>query len=75
MRLVGGLAEWWGDLKKIYGTPEVRGIEKIFDLTIRALKITALSEVLQICFWGRRYQVPTWFVDVYVVAATILLVA
>ncbi len=72
MRLIDGLAEWWSDLGRIYVTPEVRGIERTFDLIICALKITPLSQIIQF-FWGRRDQGPTLFIDMYVVVATILL--
>jgi hypothetical protein len=72
MRLTDGLTEWCGDLKKIYVTPEVRGIERVFDLTIFALMIVTLSQIIQF-FWGRRGQGPSYFVDVYVLAAIIVL--
>ena len=72
MRLIDGLAEWWSDLGKIFMTPEVRGIERTFDLIICALKIATLSQIIQF-FWGRRDQGPTHFVDMYVLVATILL--
>jgi hypothetical protein len=58
MRLIDGLAEWWSDLGKIYMTPEVRGIERTFDLIICALKIATLSQIIQF-FWGRRDQGST----------------
>ncbi len=38
MRLIDGLAEWWSDLGKIYMTPEVRGIERTFDLINMCVK-------------------------------------
>jgi hypothetical protein len=53
MRLIDGLAEWWSDLGKIYMTPEVRGIERTFDLIICALKIATLSQIIQF-FWSER---------------------
>jgi hypothetical protein len=73
MRLIGGLTEWRSDLGKIYATAEVRGLEKYFDLAIFALTILIPSQIVQIWFWGRRDQVPAWFAEVYVGAATILL--
>jgi hypothetical protein len=73
MRLIGGLTEWRSDLGKIYATAEVRGFEKYFDLAIFALTILIPSQILQIWFWGRRDRVPAWFAEVYVGAATILL--
>ena len=72
MRLIGGLTEWRSDLGKIYATAEVRGLEKYFDLAIFALTILIPSQIVQIWFWGRRDQVPAWFAEVYVGAATIL---
>src|SRR5919204_1541210 len=73
MRLNDGLAEWSNELKNIYVTREVRGLEWLFDLTIWALQIATLSQIVQICVWGRRYQVPTWFTEAYVCAVTIIL--
>src|SRR5258708_30005179 len=72
MRLPDGLAEWWLDLRKIYATAEVRGIERLFDMMIFAMNIATLSQIIQF-FWGRRDQGPTHFIDVYVLTATIVM--
>jgi len=34
MRFKDGLVEWCSDLRKIYSTDEVRGLEKAFDWVI-----------------------------------------
>jgi len=72
MKFMSGFEEWWSDLGEIYSTEEVRGIEKAFDLGIFALMIVTPSQFAQF-FCGRRDQAPQWFVDVYVGAATVLL--
>jgi hypothetical protein len=72
MQFLNGLTEWRGDLRRIYATDEVRGIEKAFDLLIFAVQVVILSQIAQF-FWGRRDQGPWWFIDVYVPAATVIL--
>jgi hypothetical protein len=54
-------------------TDEVFGMEKAFDLVTFALNILILSQIVQFFVWGRRDQVPKWFIDVYVAAATVVL--
>jgi hypothetical protein len=73
MQLWSGITEWRNDLQRIYATDEVRGIEKVFDLSIFALKIGTLSQIIQF-FWGRRERGPGWFIDVYVLVATVVLI-
>jgi hypothetical protein len=41
-----GLEEWRSDLRKIYSTDEVRGLEKFFDSVIFVLMIATISQLL-----------------------------
>jgi len=52
MRFKDGLVEWCSDLRKIYSTDEVRGLEKAFDWVIFFLMIVTISQLLQFFFWG-----------------------
>ena len=67
-----GLAEWRNDLAKLRSTSEVRGIEKLFDLTIYFLTIFVPSAWMQICLGKRRAGIS--FIDGYVIVITIILV-
>jgi hypothetical protein len=72
MPLFEGLTEWRSNLTNLRLTSEVRGIERIFDLTIYFLKIFVPSELIQICLGKRR--AGTSFIDGYVIVITIILV-
>ena len=74
MRFKDGLVEWCSDLRKIYSTDEVRGLEKAFDWVIFFLMIVTISQLLQFFFWGRRDRAPREFIDAYVLVAIVVLI-
>jgi hypothetical protein len=72
MRLVAGVKQWWSDLRRIYATDKIDGIEKGFDLSIFALLAITPTQIIQF-FCGGREQAPKRLVGGYVLIITLVL--
>jgi hypothetical protein len=70
-KFLEGVRDWCTDLRTIYETDKVYGIEKRFDLSIFALSFFALSRFLQF-FWGKKGQDPRWFIEAYVLTIVVV---